>query len=346
MNFASDNVSGAHPKLIEAIAAANAGPAMPYGNDPLTDAVTQRLRQVFEAPRAAVALVGVGTAANALALATLCPPWGAIYAHRIAHIEVDECNAPEFFTGGAKLTQIDGAHALMDADALAETLAAAGAGVVHSAQPGALSLTQATERGGTYTPEAVAGLARIARNHGVAVHMDGTRLANALAATGASPAEMTHRAGVDVLCLGATKCGALGAEAVILFDPEAHPGRAWELALRRKRAGHLFSKMRFVSAQMMAWLEDELWLELGATANARATALRRGLEAAGVEILTPPGVNLFYARLTATQHRALQAAGAHYYTGPADTEGAVEARFVCSFATTEDEVNAAIAALS
>ncbi|MEM6357706.1 MAG: beta-eliminating lyase-related protein [Pseudomonadota bacterium] len=346
MNFASDNVTGAHPAILAALTAANDGPAMPYGNDPLTASVEVRIREVFEAPRARVLLVGTGTAANALALAALCPPWGAVYCHRIAHIEEDECNAPEFFTGGAKLVHIDGDHAMMDAEALEARLAGAGAGVVHNVQPAALSLTQATERGGVYTPEAVARLASIARARGLGVHLDGTRLANALAATGASPADMTHRAGVDILCLGATKCGAMAAEAIVLFEPDAHAGRAWELELRRKRAGHLFSKMRFVAAQMEGWLADGLWLDLAGHANAMATRLRQGLAAAGADILTPEGANLFFARLTAAQDRALRAAGAHYYAGTADADGRVEARFVCSFVTTPGEVDAAIAALA
>ncbi|MEM9782269.1 MAG: beta-eliminating lyase-related protein [Pseudomonadota bacterium] len=343
MMFASDNASGAHPAVMAALARANDGPAMPYGNDPATARVEALIREIFEAPRARVLLMSTGTGANALALAGLCPPWGAIYCHDIAHIEVDECNAPEFYTGGAKLSHVDGAQAMIDADALSDRLAGSGRGVVHNAQPGALSITQATERGAIYTPGDVANLAAIARRHGLPVQMDGTRFANAVAATGASPTALSHGAGVDILCLGATKCGTLAAEAVIVFEPEARPDLVWQLELRRKRAGHLYSKMRFVAAQMEAWLDGGLWLDLATHANSMAARLRAGLARAGIEVVSPPGANLTFARLPSGLHRALQDAGAAYYADPVPGD-CVEARFVTSWATSEAEVDALLAA--
>ncbi|MEM6489830.1 MAG: beta-eliminating lyase-related protein [Pseudomonadota bacterium] len=382
MQFSSDNVTGAHPALIDALVQANGGAAMPYGNDPLTEGVEARIRTLFEAPRARVFLVATGTAANAIALASMCPPWGAIYCHGLAHIEEDECNAPEFFTGGAKLTHVDGPHATVAAERLAARLGGAGAGNVHNAQPGAVSITQATERGAVYTPDAVARLAEIAHARGLALHMDGTRFANAVAATGASPAALSHRSGVDVLCLGATKCAAMAAEAIVLFEPDAAPGRAWEIALRRKRGGHLLSKMRFVSAQMAAWLDDGLWLSLAAHANAMAARLRAGLaspaaRAAGLRVVSPPDANLTFVTMPEPVHRALQAAGARYYAGPEGAEDSaadapdpaaavgaapvaapmaargdtcggtrVAARLVTSWATTEAEVDAFLATVA
>ncbi|MDT8343952.1 MAG: beta-eliminating lyase-related protein [Thermohalobaculum sp.] len=341
MFFASDNASGIAPELLAALSRAAAGYAMPYGNDDLTRAVEARIREVFEAPEARVYLVGTGTAANALALGCLCPPWSRVYCHRGAHIENDECNAPEFYMGGAKLTLLDGAQAKIGAGALAAALDAAQPGVVHAAQPGALSITQATELGAVYTAAEIAALAALAHDAGLPVHMDGTRFSNALARTNASPADMTWRAGVDVLSLGATKCGAMAAEAVVLFDP----ARAWEFELRRKRGGHLFSKMRFVAAQMLAWLEDGLWLRLAGHANAMADRLATGLAAVGATVLNPIDANMIFARITLAQHQRLQAAGARYYLWPkaqvpaGGDDAPVEIRLVTSFATTPEDVD-------
>ena len=252
MRFASDNTAGAAPEIMAAMAAANEGAAMGYGADPITKRVEARLAEVFERP-CDVFLVTTGTAANALALASMVPPWGSVLCHRGAHIEVDECGAPEFYSG-AKLALLDGDHGRIPEAALRRALVEQGAGGVHQAQPKALSLTQATEAGALYTPLQVANLAEIARGGGLRVHMDGTRFANALARTNASPADLSWRAGVDVLCLGATKNGAVAAEAIICFDRTVAEG----LAYRRKRGGHLLSKMRFVAAQVEAWLADDL----------------------------------------------------------------------------------------
>ncbi len=342
MFFTSDNAAGAHPAILEALARAGEGPAAAYGNDDVTRRLEARIREVFEAPEARAFLVSTGTAANALALACLCPPWATIYAHAESHIEEDECAAPEFFTGGAKITLLDGEAAKIDPDDLARKIRATAPRDVHNVQPGPLSVTQATEMGAVYRLDELRALTDQARAAGLPVHMDGARFANAVARLGCTPAEASWKAGVDVLSLGATKCGALAAEAIVLFDP----ARARELALRRKRAGQLFSKMRFVAAQMEAWLADGLWLELAAHANALAARLAEGLRTApGCRVLSPVDANIIFAEIPLGLHRRLQAAGARYYPfragqaeeGPDDTPYIV--RLVTSFETTEAEVD-------
>jgi len=348
MFFTSDNAAGVHPTILAAIGRAGDGPAMAYGNDALTAATEARIREVFEAPGARAFLVATGTAANSLALACLCKPWTTVYAHSESHIENDECGGPEFFTGGAKLTLLGGDEARIDADAFAERLRTGGPFGVHQVQHGALSVTQATERGSVYPLAEVRRLAAMAKEKGMRVHMDGTRFANAVARLGCTPAEASWKAGVDVLCLGATKNGAMAAEAVILFDPAL----AWEFELRRKRAGHLFSKMRFVAAQMDAYLEGGLWLEMAGHANAMADRLAAGLgQVPGCRVLNPVEANLIFAEMPLGTHRRLQAAGARYYPGAGgqDENGPDDApwqvRLVCSFQTTAAEVDRLIGLL-
>lgn len=350
MWFTSDNAGPAAPQILQALSAANDGYAPPYGADPLTARVADRIRELFEAPEAIVHLVPTGTAANALALASLAPPWSAIYCHRNAHIEEDECGAPEFYTGGAKLTLLDGAHAKIAPESLRDALQAGAGGAVHHVQPGALSLTQATEMGAVYTPDEVRALAGLAKQQGLPVHMDGTRFSNALARQGCAPADLSWRAGVDVLCLGATKCGALAAEAVIFFDGDRAKG--WEFELRRKRGGHLFSKMRYVAAQLDAWLEDGLWLDLAGRANAAADRLAEGLRASGMaEIPHPVQANALFPALPRAAHRRLQEAGARYYMWPSEPspqgpdDEMLACRLVCNWATSEEDVDAFLAAL-
>ena len=340
MFFASDNTSGVPDSILSALAQANSGYASGYGTDAFMGQVRARIRALFEAPEAEVFLVTTGSAANALALASYCPPWGAVYCHALAHIEVDECGAPEFYTGGAKLTHVDGNSGKMEPHALREALAQAGRGVVHNVQPGILSLTNLTECGTRYSVSEISELAAIAKSHGLPVHMDGARFANALVAEGCSPADMSWRAGVDVLSLGGTKNGLMGVEAVILFDP----ARAWEFQLRRKRGGHLWSKHRYLSAQMAAWLEDDLWLDLARNANAMAARLETGLEGCA-ELLFDRGGNMVFAKWPSGLHRQLQAAGAEYFLwpdhqnldGPDDLP--ISARLVCSWNTQPSDVD-------
>ena len=343
MFFASDNSSGVPAEIMAALTRANEGYARSYGTDDIMARVTARIRALFDAPEAAIHLVATGTAANALALATLTPPWGAIFCHRHAHIAEDECGAPEFFTHGAKLALIDGPHGKITPDALAEALATTGASGVHGVQRGALSLTNVTEAGTIYTPQEIATLTAIARSHGLPCHLDGARFANALVGTGATPADMTWKAGIDALSFGGTKNGLLGVEAVILFDP----AKSWELELRRKRGGHLFSKHRFLSAQLEAYLEDDLWLRLATRANAMGQRLSQGIASLDSAALTHPSqANMVFANWEKGGHARLQAAGAIYYDLRPTKEGRETARMVASWNTAEDDVDRFLATLA
>ncbi|MCX8507931.1 MAG: beta-eliminating lyase-related protein [Rhodobacteraceae bacterium] len=348
MEFASDNTSGASPEVLAALIAANDGYAPSYGTDPIMDKVTALIRKQFEAPEAAVYLVPTGTAANALSLALYCPEWGAIYCAEAAHVDVDECGAPEFYIGGGKMAPIPAPHGKITPDALSTRLAQTPQGGVHHIQHGLLTLTNLTEAGTAYRPAEIAALSAIARAHGLKTHMDGARFANALAAAGCTPAEMTWKAGIDILSLGGTKNGCMGVEAVILFDPT----KAWELELRRKRGAHLFSKHRFLSAQMQGYLTDEAWLMRARHANRMAAHLSAGLASLpGGSLVHPTEGNIIFARFPRALHRKAMAAGGHYYLWPfvQSLEGGDEvplsARFVCSWSTTEAEVDHFLALL-
>lgn len=338
MSFASDNSAPVHPAIFEALAAANQGASASYGADPWTQRAEALLREVFET-ECAVLLVPTGTAANAIGLAALVPPWGAVFCHRHAHIAEDEAGAPEFYTGGARLLLLEGRSAKLTPEALAAEAGRYSRAWVHGAQPFAVSLTQASESGAVYAAAEVAALGQACARLGLKLHMDGARFANAVAATGASPAELTWKAGVAMLSLGATKNGAMAAEAILCFDPAA----AAALPHLRKRAGQLFSKHRYLGAQMCAYLEGGLWLHLAAHANSMATRLALGLERAGCRLVHPVEANEVFATLSAAQAARLEAVGARCYPSPAD--GPEVRRFVCSWATTPEEVDAALAAL-
>jgi threonine aldolase len=338
MRFASDNTSGAAPEIMAAILRANEGYERSYGADAAMDRVTALVRDIFQAPEAVVHLVATGTAANALAIATHCSPWGAVFCHTHAHIAEDECNAPEFYSG-AKLVLVPGDHGKMTPETLATALARTGEGGVHGVQRGMLSLTNVTEAGSVYSTSEISALTALAKAHGLPCHLDGARFANALVATNASPAEMTWKAGIDVLSLGGTKNGCLGVEAVVLFDP----AKAWEFELRRKRGGHLFSKHRFLAAQMAAYLADGLWLRLATQANTMGQRLAAGLTAKGATVPPAPANMLFPEWETGT-HDRLEAAGAVYYRLPAP-QGHERARLVTSWSTTETDVDRFLAAL-
>lgn len=337
MNFCSDNTAGAHPKIIEAVAAANRDRVMPYGNDDLTRRIEARISEIFERD-CAVALVGTGTAANALALAALCPAYGAVLCHPDSHINRDECGAPEFYTGGAKLIGVDGAHGRIAAPDLDAAIAAAGAGLVHHAQPAAVSLTQATEAGTIYRPADIAAIAAVAHRHGLAVHVDGARFANALVGLGVTPAEASWRAGIDALSFGATKNGAFAAEAVVFFDR----AKAASLGFRRKRAGHLWSKMRFLAAQFEGYLAGDLWLDNARHANRQAAELARGLETIpGARIEHPVEANEIFVTLPEAVVAGLEADGFKFYRwlGP----GTQLLRLVTAFDTDPGDVASFVA---
>ena len=341
MNFASDNTGPAHPAIVEAVVRANEGYAMPYGEDAVMDEVRAALCDTFEAPGAEVMLVATGTAANSLCLAALTKPWEAIYCTRLAHIHMDECGAPEFYTGGAKLVLMDETHALMAPDTLGAAIAEGRDRGKHYVQPGSVSLTQVTERGTVYGLETLAALSTVAKEAGIPVHMDGARFSNALVALGCSPAEMTWKAGIGALSFGGTKNGCIGVEAVILFNTD----RAEELTYRRKRGGHLFSKHRTLSAQMAAYLKDGLWLELAAKANAAGARLAEGLGSVpGARLLHPVEANMLFVELPRAAHRRAVSAGAQYFMTLEDLEGGAEhdpipARLVTNWATTDEEVD-------
>lgn len=339
MYLASDNTGPAHPEVIDALVSANEGFSTPYGDDALMDQVTGRIRDVFEAPKASVYLVSLGTAANALALATLSQPWQAIFCTPLAHIHTDECNAPEFFTGGAKLSLV-GEGDKMTPEALTTAIEGWTLGDVHVSQRGPVALTQATEMGRVYSVAEITALATVARDHGLPTYMDGARFANALVTQNCTPAEMTWKAGLDAVSLGGTKNGCLGVEAVVFFNPE----NAWEFELRRKRSAHLISKHRYLSAQMLAYLSDDLWLRSARQANANAARLAEGLHSVpGCAFLAQPQANMIFARLPRATHQRLHAAGAVYglHDGPLDSGAADEpltCRLVCDWSIGEEQI--------
>ncbi|MBB3064773.1 threonine aldolase family protein [Limibacillus halophilus] len=337
-NFASDNTAGAAPEILEALAEAATGRAMPYGGDDWTARVERRLAEVFEAD-CAVFPVATGTAANTLGLSIITPPWGAIYCHEHAHIILDESSAPELFTGGARQIGLPGAVGKLDPETLARKLANSGQGDVHHVQPAVLALTQLTEWGTAYSPSEIAALTEVARHAGMRVQMDGARFANALVGLGCSPAEMTWKAGVDVLSFGATKNGCLAAEAVVVFDR----GLAESLPFRRKRAAQLYSKMRFISAQLEAYLADDLWLRLAARANDTASLLADGLQALeGIELVAPVQGNEIFLRLSDAVAAGLAERGFIFY--PWTFGGAGVYRLVTAFDSEVSEIEAFVAA--
>ncbi len=337
MNFRSDNEVGAHPAIIEAVSRAfSAGPVHSYGADEWTQRVEQRLRDLFEKPDLVAFPVVTGTAANSLALACCTPPWGSIFCHPNSHIAEEETNAPEFFTSGARLFRVEGPSGRIDRRKLAEALAQPVYGVVHYPQPSAVSITQATECGTVYGPEEIAAIATSTHRHGLKLHMDGARFANALSFVGCTPAELSWKAGVDVLSLGATKNGAMAAEAVVFFNADL----AREFAFRRKRGGHLLSKMRFLSAQLDAYLTDGLWLANARHANAMARLLVAGLTPLkGTQLLHPVDANEIFVVLPARMHDALAAAGAQYHPWPSDRPGERAFRLVTAFDTSPADVD-------
>lgn len=330
MNFSSDTSAPAHPAILEAMAAVGRSYEPSYGADGHTARARAALSEVFETDLD-VYFVSSGTASNALALSVLCPSTSAIACHEEAHIERDERGAAEFFTGGGRLALLPGAHAKIDPEALRARLARVQPAVVHETPVAVLSLSNLTESGAAYSPAEVAALADIAKSAGLWVHMDGARFTNAMLATGASPAGLSWKAGVDVLSFGATKNGAAGCEAVMLF------GRARklfeDLRIRAKRAGHMPPKARYLAAQMSAYLQNGLWLELAANANAAAAALSDVLSAHGAVLRHPVDGNEIFADLDQEAVRRLEATGAAFHRWP---DGSI--RFVCSWATGEGEI--------
>jgi threonine aldolase len=341
MEFASDNAAGVAPAILDALVRANAGFAIAYGHDALTRRIERRFSELFERD-VAVFLVSTGTAANALALAHLSPPWGTVLCHSEAHAVMHECGAPEFFGGGLRVLGIEGEAGKLQPGAILAALDRHFGLRPHQMLPAALSLTQASECGTIYQIDEIAALAALAHERGMAVHMDGARFANAVARLGVTAADASWRVGVDVLSFGATKGGALAAEAVVFFDP----ARADPMGERRKRGGHLVSKHRFIAAQFEAFLANDQWLKLAAHANRMADRLATHLAGVKLPPIWPVEANIVFVQLPQALHERLQAAGASYYvihtdrTDPATVPpGYVLARLVTSFATTESGVD-------
>ena len=343
MFFASDNAGPVPQQVLDQMVSANSGYLPSYGADPQMEQVTRLVREKFEAPEAAVYLVGTGTAANALALSTLSQPWETVFCSPVSHIHEDECNAPEFYLGGGKLTLVGDSDKITP-EALFKSIEGEENRGVHGPQRGPVSITQITEKGHSYSVEEVQAISKVAKTYGLALHMDGARFTNAIVARNASPAEMTWRAGVDALSFGGTKNGLMGVEGVIFFDPK----HAWEFELRRKRGAHLFSKHRYLSAQMLAYLTDDLWLDLARRANGNFARLKAGLETIpDVQLRGNPDGNMTFFDMPRALHKRAEAAGAVYYWD--DVEGPMDqmimGRLVCDWSITHDMIDQFIACL-
>ena len=328
MRFFSDNAAPVHPKVMQALANANHVDTAYDG-----DALSQKLDAVFSRlfdHDVAVLWVSTGTAANCLALTSLCQPHQGIICHREAHIEVDECGAPGFYTGGAKLMLVEGDGAKLSADTVSMMLGSI-RDDVHQVQAAALSITNATEYGLAYSPAQVSALGTVCRERRLGFHMDGARFANAVASLDCHPADVTVRAGVDVLSFGFAKNGGMGAEALVYFDP----GMASAARYRRKRAGHLQSKGRFLAAQLLAMLDGELWLENARAANAAAQIIAG---AASDRLLYPVQANEIFIRLSVAEAAALRAQGFDFYDWGAPQADIGAARLVTSWNHTENNV--------
>ncbi len=338
MHFASDNSGPVHPEVLAALTEANQGYQMAYGADTLMNEVRDQIRGIFEAPGAAVYLVATGTAANSLALATLSNPWETVFCSPVAHIHEDECNAPEFYSG-AKLTLVPGGDK-MTPEALKASIEGEETRGVHGPQRGPVSITQVTERGSVYSLAELQALCGVAKAYDLPVHMDGARFTNALVALNCSPAEMTWKSGVDAVSFGGTKNGLMGVEAVVFFDES----KAWEFELRRKRGAHLFSKHRYLSAQMAAYLQDDLWLKSARKANASCARLADGLRAVGAEFLHEPQANMIFASFPRSQHKRLHEAGAVYHLWGDTLEGEDDSamlacRLVCDWSIESHQID-------
>ena len=334
--FASDNYSGVCPEAWAALTEANAGHEPGYGNDTWTRHASDLIRDIFET-KCEVFFVFNGTAANSLALASLCQSYHSVLCHELAHIETAECGAPEFFANGSKILLLPGTDARIDPAGIARAVNKRSD--IHYPKPRVLSLTQATELGTVYSPAELQTLAETARRHGLRLHMDGARFANAVAALKVAPADLTWRAGVDVLCFGGTKNGLAVGEAVVFFNLEA----AREFDYRCKQGGQLASKMRFLSAPWTGVLQDGAWLRHAQQANAMAQRLEAGLRGlTGVEIAHAVQTNVVFARLPGPAVKAMHEEGWKFYT---HVGGAGEARLMCSWDTKSEDVDAFVADL-
>jgi len=331
-NFGSDNASGIHPAIVESIVTASLGSAPAYGADELTKSVGRKLAALFECD-VTVMLVGTGTAANCIALATLCPSVGGIFAHAEAHIANDESTAPELYTGGARQFTVGGDDAKPDLEELAQKIDVSGARGVHSVQPAVISISNLTELGARFSPDEIATYSELAKNRGMKLFMDGARFANAVAGGSESPADLTWRSGVDALSFGATKNGAMAAEALVFFNPD----EAILAEFHRKRGGHLWSKHRYLAAQFDAYLEGDLWLELATASNTSMARLRDGISSSNnASILAGGDGNELFIAMEEDVAEGLLQRGHMFYAWPSLP---MAYRLVTSFTTTTAEID-------
>jgi threonine aldolase len=336
IDYRSDNTGRAAPEILEALVRANIGTALGYGADEWTARLQERFSELFEA-KVRVFPVATGTAANALSLAASSPSWGLVYCSEAAHINTAEANAAGFFGGGLKLVPVPGPYGRIDPDAFAKTLASIMPGQLHRGQPAAINITQASDLGSVYSLDEIRAIAETAKGRGLKVHMDGARFANALAALGCSPAEMSWRSGVDVLSFGATKNGGALCDAIVVFNPDLADG----LAVQLRRAGQVWSKMRFASAQLMAYIENGLWLRLAQASNAAAARIHAGIsDLPALRLLAPVEANEIFLEIPSPVMDALEGDGFQFYR-----RSATLARFVCRFDVTDAETDALVAAL-
>ena len=340
IDFRSDNVTGIIPEILQAIIRENDRYGdTSYGYDQTTIALERQLRDFFDYPVQIFPIIS-GTAANALTLASITPPYGAIFCHEHAHIHVHECGAAEFFTGGAKLILLQGQQGKLAPDLLDQKIRTLGKGDRHSIQPAAISLTQATEWGAVYQPNHVTEICKVAKKHDMLVHMDGARFANALLALRCHPGDITWRAGVDVLCLGATKAGAMAAEVVVFFNPKP----VESFGYRWQRSGHVLSKMRFLSCQLQAFWRKGVWDRYATQANQLAKNLADGIsQIPSVQLVAEPDINEVFMRLPKHMITQLQSQGVLFYDwpfpDPDHQENLPIIRLVTSFATTQEMVD-------
>lgn len=337
IDLRSDNTAAACTQVLDALAHAGQTREASYGDDTLTAHLRERVRVLFEHSTAEVFPVSTGTAANALALSSICQPWGSVLCHQSAHIANHEAGATTHLSGGAVIRLVDGPDGTIDPTALETVFDDTWWGDPHQSQPQALSLVCPTDLGTVPPIERIRELTAAARTRGMRSHMDGARIANAVVSLGCSPADLTWRAGIDVLSFGATKNGGMNADMIVSFDPDASA----ELRYRTKRAGHVPSKMRYLSAQILALIDDELWLRHAAHANATASTLASAFANMGAPPLHPVQTNLVFVELTDQLQASLESAGVAYF----ELHPGV-ARFVTSWQTDPDEIESLVRALS
>jgi threonine aldolase len=329
IKFASDNITGACPEVLDAIIKANEGDSTPYGNDQISTELQDKFSEIFE-KEVIVFPTASGTAANALALSTMTPSFGNIYCHKLSHINMDECGAPEFYTGGGKLVTLQGIKGKITADELDKAIG--GKGIVHHTQPSSVSITQVCESGEVYQLDEIKMISEVTHNHNLHIHMDGARFANALVSLDVTPAEMTWKSGIDVLSFGATKNGCMAAEAIIFFNKDLVGNTAFLM----KRAGHLLSKMRFVSAQLDAYISNDVWLRNARHANKMGKKLSEGLNShPDINLAFPTEANEVFATFPRNKIEHLNSEG---YKISEDEWDGKAVRMVTSWNTKDNDI--------